>query len=231
MNALGFIDLYCERTAAGFWNEPLNALSNIAFPIAAYFAWRIAMRRSRIDPAEVFVIALAATIGLGSFLFHTFASAWAEVADVIPIWSFVAVFIALVIYRSTGENIGKTIRIAAVAAVITASVFWFTSDQVVTDGAKSPDRFNGSLQYAPALIALVIFSMITQIRQHPARTYILFATVIFLLSLTMRTIDLATCTTTGIGTHFLWHMFNGVMVGTLLLALVRKFPPGGGQAD
>jgi hypothetical protein len=25
------LDLYCERTAPGLWNEPLNALTNLAF--------------------------------------------------------------------------------------------------------------------------------------------------------------------------------------------------------
>lgn len=35
------IDLYCERTAVGFWNEPINALSNIAFVVVAVLAWQI----------------------------------------------------------------------------------------------------------------------------------------------------------------------------------------------
>ena len=29
------IDLYCERTSAAFWAEPVNALSNLAFVTAA----------------------------------------------------------------------------------------------------------------------------------------------------------------------------------------------------
>ena len=29
------IDIYCERTAPGFWDEPFNALTNAAFLIAA----------------------------------------------------------------------------------------------------------------------------------------------------------------------------------------------------
>ncbi len=37
------LDQYCERTAPAFWAEPVNALSNAAFVIAAVallFAWR-----------------------------------------------------------------------------------------------------------------------------------------------------------------------------------------------
>lgn len=31
MDWMLYVDLYCERTAPGVWNEPLNALSNLAF--------------------------------------------------------------------------------------------------------------------------------------------------------------------------------------------------------
>ena len=29
------VDLYCERTDPGYWSEPLNALSNASFILAA----------------------------------------------------------------------------------------------------------------------------------------------------------------------------------------------------
>ena len=34
------IDGYCERLGPGFWAEPLNALTNLAFLIAALVMWR-----------------------------------------------------------------------------------------------------------------------------------------------------------------------------------------------
>jgi hypothetical protein len=37
------VDLYCERVSAGFWAEPVNALANAAFLLAAGIAfvrWR-----------------------------------------------------------------------------------------------------------------------------------------------------------------------------------------------
>ena len=40
------IDAYCERLGPAFWAEPVNALTNAAFPIAAWVAWR----RWRGDP-------------------------------------------------------------------------------------------------------------------------------------------------------------------------------------
>lgn len=225
MNSLSYIDLYCERTAPGFWNEPANAVSNIAFLIAAFLALRIALRRERYDPLEIFVILLAGSIGIGSFLFHTLANGWAERADVIPIWSFVAAITLLFIYRSCHENLPRTIRIATISACITGVVLWFTGKDITTDVGAEPALFNGSLQYAPALIALGGFALITMLRRHPARHYVVAAAMTFLISLIFRSIDLTMCDATGIGTHFLWHVLNGLMVGLLLQALVIKFPP------
>ena len=37
---------YCERTDASYWSEPLNALTNAAFLIAAALCWRITARDS-----------------------------------------------------------------------------------------------------------------------------------------------------------------------------------------
>jgi len=47
VEALSFIDLYCERTAPRSWNEPVNALSNAAFLLAALLASLRLQRRSQ----------------------------------------------------------------------------------------------------------------------------------------------------------------------------------------
>ena len=92
MNTLTYIDLYCERTGPEFWNEPVNAVSNVAFLVAAIISWQISQRRQQGDVWEKLIIVLAGAIGIGSYLFHTFAKSWAELADIIPIWSFVAAY-------------------------------------------------------------------------------------------------------------------------------------------
>ncbi len=231
MSAPQYIDLYCERTAPGFWNEPVNALSNLAFLIAAFLALRIALGRDRRDWPEIFVILLAGAVGIGSFLFHTLANSWSELADVVPIWSLVAAYVLLIIYRSSNHDLAKTARIATVAAGITGAILWFTSGDMLTDAGSSPGPFNGSLQYAPALAALAVFSLVTMAQRHPARHYILSACGVFLVSLIMRSLDLRLCAATGIGTHFLWHLLNAAMIGLLLQALVHEFPPAGGATS
>ena len=61
------VDGYCERLGPGFWAEPVNALTNLAFIVAAIWAWR---RGEGELPVRVLAAILFA-IGVGSGLFHT----------------------------------------------------------------------------------------------------------------------------------------------------------------
>lgn len=220
------IDLYCERTAVGLWNEPLNALSNAGFLLAAALAWRTRQQRGGGDFWEALLVTLAGLIGIGSFLFHTFANSWSELADVVPIWSFVALYVLLTIYRSTGHDLQRTLRISLMAITITVGISLFSGNDTVTANPDAVRPLNGSLQYAPALAALLIFTLIAWRGGHPARRYMLAASLIFSLALVFRTVDLLSCTITrGIGTHFIWHLLNALMVGVLLQAMIRRMPP------
>ncbi|MBU2942521.1 ceramidase domain-containing protein [Shimia thalassica] len=225
MDYATYIDLYCERTAPGFWNEPINAISNIAFPLAALWAWIEARKNPPVPLAIHVLIVLAALIGVGSFLFHTFANSWTELADVIPIWSFVALYVLVSIHLIGGVAPRRILRIAAIVGAVL--VVWFlASGSPEADASHahghSHSPFNGSLQYAPALIALVVFSIITWRRHHPMAPWAIAATLVFGASLTFRTVDISYCSALPLGTHFMWHLLNGLMVGLLLQALVRN---------
>ncbi|MDT0683136.1 ceramidase domain-containing protein [Roseicyclus sp. F158] len=224
MTFLGYIDLYCERTAPGFWNEPINALSNAAFLIAAVLAWRALQASGRRGLAEIALIFLAASIGVGSFLFHTFANGKTELLDVIPIWTFVALYITIVIFRMSNGNYLKTLRICLIVAACVGVGFWTTGRDIATNDAAGPERLNGSLQYLPAIVALWGFALVTLIRRHPARALVVTAAACFTISLGFRTVDLMACRATGVGTHFMWHVLNGAMILALLLALIRHLP-------
>lgn len=45
------IDIYCERTDADFWSEPINALSNAAFMVVGLFA----LRRARAGGGDIWI--------------------------------------------------------------------------------------------------------------------------------------------------------------------------------
>jgi len=217
------IDIYCERTAVGLWNEPLNAFSNIAFILAAYWGYLTARRMGRLNGPIWIAILLAGTIGVGSFLFHTFANHWSELADVIPIWTFVVWMILVIIWAVSGGSLMRAAFGAVKIFALVGIVFWFTSGVLVSGpGAQEvTSRLNGSEQYAPALLALYIFAAITLVQRHPAGRWLGWAAVVFTAALAFRTIDIAVCDPLPIGTHFIWHCLNGVMIGLLLQALVR----------
>ena len=66
------LGLYRERGfSPEFWAEPLNALTNASFLIAAFFAWDFASRRRVATRTTNALLSLAGVIGFGSFFFHT----------------------------------------------------------------------------------------------------------------------------------------------------------------
>ena len=101
----GYLDLYCERTDGAFWSEPVNALTNVVFLFAAAAALRLLITyRYRIRGAGMLwlLLLLAVGIGVGSFLFHTLASPWAAVADLLPIALFAMVALGTILSRFFG---------------------------------------------------------------------------------------------------------------------------------
>ncbi|WP_366524500.1 ceramidase domain-containing protein [uncultured Tateyamaria sp.] len=75
------IDGYCERLGPHYWAEPINAVTNAAFVLAALIMWR----RSAGLPLGRALAAVLGVIGVGSYLFHTHAQVWAAIVDVLPI--------------------------------------------------------------------------------------------------------------------------------------------------
>lgn len=229
MDWLAAVDIYCERPGPGYWAEPVNALSNAAFLLAAAWAWATA-RVLGSDAAGRVLIGMAALIGIGSFLFHTHATVWAELADMVPIWSFVAAYVFAVVRRTKGRTANPVVVPAfglAVGSALVALTFDMPADAPLEPAARDP--FNGSLQYLPALIAQGVFAAVLIRQRHPHRVWVIAALGSFVLSLAFRTLDRDICATLPVGTHFLWHLLNGLMVGLLLQFYLRLGSPVTGR--
>ncbi len=194
------IDLYCERTASGLWAEPLNALTNLAFLVAAWLCWQRAAVTHKGYVSIYLLIGLAAAVGIGSGLFHTFATRWAMWCDVIPILIFQLVFIGC--YFRFVQGYGY-VRLG----VIYASFFG-----LAYLCGQTPELLNGSLTYAPAWVMLALAGVSHYLTNKPARHTLLLATGVFMLSLTFRSIDMMVCEEITIGSHFLWHLFNALLI-------------------
>lgn len=203
------LDLYCERTDASFWSEPVNALTNVAFLIAAaaaYLAWRRGEAR---DPFVLGLIGVTFAIGLGSFAFHTIATRGAVLLDVIPIALFVYGFLLLALVRL--GILGFAPALGVLAAFIAASQAW---------SSALPGGFlNGSGEYLPPFAGLIAIGWLA--RRDIERRRILVAAAVFVVSLVCRTVDQAVCGAFPLGTHFAWHLLNGVMLYLLLRAAIQ----------
>ena len=95
---LDAVDGYCERLGPGYGAEPVNALSNLAFLLAAGVMWP----RLRGLPLARAMVALLTVIGIGSYLFHSHANRLTGVMDVAPI----AGFILLYVFAASRDMLG-----------------------------------------------------------------------------------------------------------------------------
>jgi hypothetical protein len=212
------VDIYCERLGPGLWAEPLNAVTNLSFFVAAWLAWRSAKARGRLDAPTRWLIFVTACVGVGSTLFHTFAQRWAGAADVIPILIFIVSYFGLSVWRYFGA--GR----AEAAALAVAFVFFANGLRASARGAL-PDALQPTIGYLPALLLLGICGALLALRRHPAAGWLLGAAALFMLSLTFRSTDMPLCDAWPSGTHFMWHLLNGAVLGTLLFAWLRHGGP------
>ncbi|MEM7270114.1 MAG: ceramidase domain-containing protein [Pseudomonadota bacterium] len=206
-------DIYCERVDPSFWAEPLNAITNAAFIVAALICWRVAAREGRQDALTLILILNLIAIGVGSFLWHTFAESWAGAADTIPILTFILIYLYAATLRFLGQPLWVSLA-APVGFILFAIGFLFVWTSILPS-------VNGSEGYFPVLILLIGFGLLLYRRQHPAATSLIAAAALFSLSLTFRSVDEALCHAIPIGTHIWWHMLNGVLLGIVLMAFVR----------
>lgn len=216
MTTIDFLDAYCERTGPGLWNEPLNAVTNLAFIAAGVMAlrqWRKAPRLAWRNGWDLLLlITLLFTIGVGSALWHTFATRWSRFADEIPILLFINLFLLAFLVRIGRTRWVGTLGLFALFHLLNFGV-----------NAAFPREFlNGSIFYGPAWATLIVMAVFLAARKDPEARAFALAAGVFTVSLVLRTIDEAVCPAFPVGTHFLWHLCNAAMLYFLLVALIRS---------
>ncbi len=203
------VDLYCERLGPGLWAEPLNALSNLGFIVAGLWLLRRSTRRG--EPGPVRALAwLMVLIGCGSAAFHTFATRWAELLDVL--------FIALFIYWFVACYARYRWGAAWWLALLCMGLF-HGFGLLIRSGFPAA-AFNGSVGYFPALAGLLVFGLLSTWKDRWHRARGLFAAaLVFAVSLSLRTLDQDLCSRWPYGTHWAWHLLNAVTLGLASLSI------------
>lgn len=201
------IDLYCERVDWTLWGEPLNFLSNGAFIVAAVIMTRAALASPRWSDKAL--VALVYAIGVGSALHHSFAQAWAGLADVTPIvlFSLLAVYLGAVRLLRMHWALG----LAAAAMVI------------ALQPAVAPlrDYIRGVAHYLPMFAALTIIGA----AYWRTDRRVGYAAGAFAVSMTAAWADAPMCAAAPVGTHWLWHGLNALTLGLVMTALIGAKTP------
>lgn len=206
-------NLYCERTGPAFWAEPVNALTNLLFIISAWFIWRNSKTVNAQSVGVCLLVSLVCAIGIGSFLFHTFATTWAKLLDDLPILLFQLVF--LWIYC---REVAKFEALPVFALIVMYLLFAVSARQF-------PHILNGSLVYAPAIMVLFVLGLYHWLTQRHAPYLLLASAAVFIVALSFRTMDNAICAHFPMGSHFLWHSFNALLLYLLMRGLLANLGP------
>jgi len=207
------LDNYCERLSPGLLGEPLNLVTNLAFIIAGIAgAWLMTHHlNSEQRTTNLWIlVGLAFLIGIGSALFHSFANVWSVIADSAPIALYLLFYVGVLTRELLNQSWPFTI--SAILTLLGLSAFF--SIAIPSDWVHGSNGYFG----AAAMLFIIATSLRTS-HTTPAKHYAL-AGVVFLCSLTFRTLDMPLCASWPVGTHFLWHVCNGTVIFLTLRAAI-----------
>jgi len=207
------IDAYCERTDPGFWAEPVNAVTNLAFVIAAIIMWR----RTPGSFGGRILSGILFMIGVGSFLFHTFANPWSAALDVTPILAFVLVYL----YLANRDFLELPIWAALVGTLaFVPYAVW------MTPAFAALPFFNVSSFYWPLPLLIGAYAVLLHKRMPQTAVGLAIGAGLLCVSLTARSVDESLCVSIPHGTHFLWHILNAIMLGWMIEVWRRHIGTG-----
>ncbi len=215
-NTLSYIDNYCERQKQPDWlAEPLNLITNICFVIGAVMVLRMLRFYRQITKANWDILLLTftlAVIGFGSAAYHSMPSHTTLLMDVLPITLFIHIYLVSFFVRVVGMKIIYAIMVL---------IAFFAAGQYFS-AHFSPDTLNGTIMYVPTYLMLIVMVLILCfVKQSPLYLHLINTAVIWTFSLAFRTMDMDICShTSHVGTHFLWHILNAVVLYRMLVLLI-----------
>ena len=201
---------YCERTAADIFSEPLNSITNLAFILISYLIFK---KYKNYDYGLIFS-GLIFCIGIGSFVLHTIPSKITALVDVMFILFFI-IFFLYILYR---EVLKLTIMYALFLSLASPILYYYLGSSLKEHISLVGD----SSFYIVILLHLNLIYFYLLVKKENFNNYILFAGIIFLISIFFRIIDKVYCDINLYGTHFLWHILNSLVLFYLVKFIISN---------
>jgi len=206
----------CERKVPDdLWAEPLNALTSIGFFIAAFLTYLHCRNHPEVKherKLDIYIIIfLIALIGAASITFHMAPSKYTELFDIITIVTFIHFYFFSFLVRVANLKLFNII--------VVYLAFSGTTHMLVS---QFPNAMNDSIAYLSSIVAVIFMSFYMNIKRRAASIDLFIASIIGMTSLFFRSIDNYVCDQIPIGTHFIWHVFNAILIYLLMKQLVRS---------
>src|ERR687893_490455 len=159
----GMMDAYCERVGPGLLAEPLNAVSNVSFLLAALAAWVLAKRTGALSVGVRVLMAIGASVGIGSILWHTYPTMLTLILDSVPILIFIIWYIWL--YARNVIGMRPLFAVACAAAFLLATLLALPFSGVL----------HGAFVYTPGLLVTLVLGVFHARERRRAARFTLLA--------------------------------------------------------
>jgi hypothetical protein len=202
---------YCERAGSTAWNaEPVNAATNLALFISAYYIWQLLKEYKITDWKYRFLPISVFLIGTGSTLYHTFRSPASMLADTAPIYLFFLVYFFLFV-KIFVKQVGRAAMVTILFATTLLLLTIYTPRELL----------NGSIRHFFNAGTLLGMFLVARHKFGPKAKLFLTVFLVYSLAIFFRTIEPAVCPFFPVGTHFTWHLLNGLAAYLAVKALLR----------
>ena len=206
INAVGH---YGGRFGPGFFGEPLNSFTNLAFVIGAIYAWHVWQSNGARDRWQLLLFVLAGCIGVGSFIFHSVPTPTTLMFDLVPIQVFGLAYLAYVGIRY--------FRASQMQVILALVVFFFARQYWVSVSPRG--ALGGGITHIPSIVVLAAGGLCLRLKGIRLGRFLLIASVAYLSALVPRSLDLYVCPSFPIGLHWLWHLLTALTTTILLYGI------------
>ncbi len=200
---------YCETTSLEAFGEPVNTISNLAFILCGLILiFRNKMKLNPLPYATIF-------IGVSSFLFHYIPTNFFAALDVFSIILFVIIY-NIILTR-------KVLKYSLIYSVLSSTMILITSYFIGNFLFKT---IIGSSGFYIGLVVYMVFTLFLLRKLAHVKVF-LFAIIFFTVSIIFRSADTYLCNYILIGTHFIWHILNSLVIYLLIyyVALTNRTSP------